>query len=469
MSGFSPKIRFFAFLSLTLTLSFLFSCGDDENLSDLTGIIEFEIDGYTADFTIDQSNFTITNGTDSLPFATDVSALIAVYETVEENTVTVNDVEQENGVTPNDFSSPVNYTVIAEDGTAVIYSVSVNVSLVDPETVSWNKIADEEWEAYEIIRTVFFDDQIFAFGYTKNPGSFASEDIVGTYTSTDGVSWTEVDARDNQYNYVKDESGYLMPQGRSVSIVAFDDKLWSIGGWVIGRRDENGNIPFNDPVKDVWSSADGISWTRNIIEDGFSKREAVTALNYDGKLWVIGGNGVGSFGALGSPLRDVWSSTDGINYDSINANPEFPARTAPAAVVFDNKMWLIGGADGGGVFLNDVWSSTNGVTWTQESAAAGFPVRKAASAFVFNEKLFLLGGEGSEGEQYADMWVSEDGATWTKVADTDVFALPNTFTGRSNFGVAIDGLNIYIIGGKGPIVDGTQTYLSEVWAGKGVE
>ncbi|MEP0368201.1 MAG: DUF6242 domain-containing protein [Cyclobacteriaceae bacterium] len=469
-----PNFRLLAVLTLGLSLSFLFSCNDDdEKLSDLTGLIGFSLDGFTADFTIDQAGLTITNGTDSLPFGTDVTALVAVYETVDENTVTVADVEQESGVTVNDFSSPIDYTVIAEDGTANIYTVSVNVSQVDPETVSWNKVTEEQWDAYEVVRTATVGGNLFVYGYTKNTSSFATTDIVGTYMSSDeGATWTMVDARDTQYNYVDEEEGYLMPQGRSVGMVEdFNGKIWSIGGWARGRQDEEGNRPFDDPVNDVWSSTDGLAWTKHTLVDSitFSAREDVTALNYDSKMWVIGGNGAGFFGALGAPLNDVWSTTDGTTYTQVTESAAFPARTAPASIVFDGKMWIFGGLDGGSVLLNDVWSSTDGATWTEESSAAAFPARKAAEVFAFNGKLFLIGGEGADGVQYADMWVSEDGVTWAEVAETDAFAIPNTFTGRSDFGVIVDGLNIYLIGGKGPIVDEVQTYLSDVWKGKGVE
>ncbi|MEP4599040.1 MAG: DUF6242 domain-containing protein, partial [Cyclobacteriaceae bacterium] len=235
-----PNFRLLAVLTLGLSLSFMFSCNDDdEKLSDLTGLIGFSLDGFTADFTIDQAGLTITNGTDSLPFGTDVTALVAVYETVDENTVTVADVEQESGITANDFSSPIDYTVIAEDGTANIYTVSVNVSQVDPETVSWNKVTEEQWDAYEVVRTATVGGNLFVYGFSKNTSSFATTDIVGTYMSSDeGATWTMVDARDTQYNYVDEEEGYLMPQGRSVGMVEdFNGKIWSIGGWARGRQD----------------------------------------------------------------------------------------------------------------------------------------------------------------------------------------------------------------------------------------
>lgn len=53
----------------------------------------------------------------TVPFGTDLTALVATFEVTEGATVKVGDTDQTSGTTPNDFSSAVTYTLASEDGT----------------------------------------------------------------------------------------------------------------------------------------------------------------------------------------------------------------------------------------------------------------------------------------------------------------------------------------------------------------
>ncbi|MDA3818859.1 MAG: T9SS type A sorting domain-containing protein [Candidatus Delongbacteria bacterium] len=63
---------------------------------------------------IDDVNHTVDI---DVPFGTDVTALVATFELSDDATAEVGGVVQESGVTANDFTTPVTYTVIAQDGT----------------------------------------------------------------------------------------------------------------------------------------------------------------------------------------------------------------------------------------------------------------------------------------------------------------------------------------------------------------
>ena len=63
----------------------------------------------------------------TLPFGTDVTALIATFTHTGED-VTVGAVTQTSGTTANNFTDPVVYTVTAEDGSAAIYTVTVTLA-----------------------------------------------------------------------------------------------------------------------------------------------------------------------------------------------------------------------------------------------------------------------------------------------------------------------------------------------------
>ena len=55
-------------------------------------------------------------------------------------------------------------------------------------------------------------------------------------------------------------------------------------------------------------------------------------------------------------------------------------------------MWVLGGYDGPEIGQNDVWYSTNGMNWTQTTAAAGWSARNAPTSLVYNNKMWVIGG-----------------------------------------------------------------------------
>lgn len=76
-----------------------------------------------------------TTITATVPFGTDVSALVATYTTTGV-AVTVGSSTQMSGVTANSFASPVLYTVHAADGTIQIYTVTVIVALDEAKDIT---------------------------------------------------------------------------------------------------------------------------------------------------------------------------------------------------------------------------------------------------------------------------------------------------------------------------------------------
>ena len=84
--------------------------------SDNTSVLE------DVEATIDGANITLNT-----PFIFDRTNLVASYKTNGKR-LFVNDVEQTSGVSINNFSSPLKYTVISEDGEKKDYTVTVNIS-----------------------------------------------------------------------------------------------------------------------------------------------------------------------------------------------------------------------------------------------------------------------------------------------------------------------------------------------------
>ncbi len=101
-----------------------------QTLSSTAAITDFNIPGALNPGAIDTTNYTI-----SIDFmtGTDVSALVASFTASAGSTVSVSGQEQASGMSVNNFSSPLVYTVLAEDQTtSADWTVTVNfVSLCD--------------------------------------------------------------------------------------------------------------------------------------------------------------------------------------------------------------------------------------------------------------------------------------------------------------------------------------------------
>ena len=188
----------------------------------------------------------------------------------------------------------------------------------------------------------------------------------------------------------------------SHSFVAFDNKMWVLGG-IDGRERA-------DRKNDVWSSVDGTNWTRATSDAGWSGRLSHSSVVFDNKIWVLGGTDVSS------RTNDVWSSVDGTNWtEATDGSRRWSARNSHTSIAFDNKIWVLGGLDGDGNRYNDVWSSVDGTSWTEATdGSARWSARNAHTSTVFDNKIWVLGGSDGN-NRHNDVWSSENGTSWTEV------------------------------------------------------
>lgn len=71
-----------------------------------------------------------------VPYGTDVTKLVAVFEKSPESIVRVNDIVQVSGVSVNDFTNTLKYTVTAQDGSARDYSVTATVEAPEGKQIT---------------------------------------------------------------------------------------------------------------------------------------------------------------------------------------------------------------------------------------------------------------------------------------------------------------------------------------------
>jgi leucine-zipper-like transcriptional regulator 1 len=217
--------------------------------------------------------------------------------------------------------------------------------------------------------------------------------------------------------------------------------------WVIGGYDTANNY-----LNDVWSSTNGVSWT-NVLPDltGGSSTQFIgrvnhTSLVYNNAMWVIGG----ANGLLGGYLNDVWTSTNGSTWTqtaSASSANIFPARSEHTSVVFNNTMWVIGGFNStGSDFLNDVWASTDGASWYEATAGAAFSARQGHASVVFNNAMWVIGGQ-SNSSYLNDVWTSTNGVNWTQVLAYSAGGSATQFTPRNDFTSFVYNNAMWVVGG----------------------
>jgi concanavalin A-like lectin/glucanase superfamily protein len=231
-----------------------------------------------------------------------------------------------------------------------------------------------------------------------NP-SFTPDTNSEVWSSTDGLNWTLVTIAPWERRH---NAGY----------VVFDDKMWIVGG-----DRETGHYQ-----NDVWCSSDGVNWQEVTASVPWANRATQYVLEFDEQIWLMGGQQIFETGVPPGPVvgyNDVWSSVDGATWRQVTAAaPWSPRGLIMGSVVYQNRMWVIGGGEYDiRTFNNDVWNSADGVNWTQVQASAPWSPRQYQNIVVFDNKIWVLaGGDGAQQGGLNDVWYSIDGVQWTQLA-----------------------------------------------------
>jgi 3',5'-cyclic AMP phosphodiesterase CpdA len=202
------------------------------------------------------------------------------------------------------------------------------------------------------------------------------------YNSTDGISWNLVtdnaNLPDNQW-----ETGQY-------TAISYDNKMWmfiaGIGSTNYGKRL-------------VYNSIDGISW--NLVTDNanFPDNQWVTgqytAISYDNKMWMF----ITGIGSTNYGKRLVYNSTDGISWNLVTDNANFPDNQwvtgQYTAISYHNKMWMfIAGIGSTNYGKRLVYNSTDGISWNLVTDNANLPdnqwVTGQYTAISYDNKMWMF-------------------------------------------------------------------------------
>jgi hypothetical protein len=317
----------------------------------------------------------------------------------------------------------------------VLFQLFAFSAQADDRILDWVKVTDKaRWQARDSSGEVVYKDRLWLLGGWFDSFSAPPRDV---WSSHDGKAWNRVTAQ--------------APWKHSdlPMTVVFNDRMWLMGGWF------NGRLPGHSASNEVWSSSDGLTWEQATAAAGWSPRLAAGAVAFKGRLWVLGGTENYYFGDDSSKKNDVWSSADGKNWRRELAFAPWSPRAYHAAVVHDAKLWVLGGGDYVPRYeaRNDVWCSSDGIHWEQITDHAAWAPRIWFSAVVYRERIWVLGGwSNNPSKNWGDVWHSRDGKNWTQLRSNVVWKA------RHEHSAYVLNDRIYVAGGH------AQPLNSEVWS-----
>jgi hypothetical protein len=235
----------------------------------------------------------------------------------------------------------------------------------------------------------------------------------------------------------------------------FQGKMWVMGGWHGGR------LPHASASNSVWSSSDGADWKLEIESAGWSPRMCGGLVVHDDMLFLMGGTQQYYFGDDEDLKNDVWCSRDGKHWERLTDHAPWSPRAYLAPVSLNGRIYVFGGGNylPNEAFHHDVWSSSDGKEWTLETEAAAWAPRIWFTSAVYRGHLWILGGWSSQqttparpGGNFADIWYSRDGETWHE------YNAPVSWAQRHEHSTYVFQDKLWVVAGMKPPLN------NEVWS-----
>ncbi len=353
------------------------------------------------------------------------------------NTVNGVDWVQVTDSTP--WQSNVRHSIAVIDEKIWITSGSyARAAWTSPDGIIWDQVvSDAEWVSDNSKVAVSFNNKLWLVGAAYSGYMPIFKQV---WVSSNGVGWDSPEP----ISSTGQELPYRLRNHRAIE---FNEKLL-----VIAQDTED-----NDNHTEVWVSSDGVGWSQIADSVPWTQRSGYTLTVHQGKLWLIGG-----YDTSYNYLSDVWSSSNGVNWTQETANAPWPGRGDHSALSFDSKLWVMGGQSEStdSYLIDDIWYTEDGENWTQASSNAEWGERGEHASVVFDGKMWVIGGYlGGNWDEMSDMWYSQDGITWTQsvsvsdwasLGDHKVFVLEDKLwlIGEGDVWSSDDGISWMLITGQ---------------------
>ena len=112
--------------------------------------------------------------------------------------------------------------------------------------------------------------------YNEKIWVIAGSNAKDVWSSSDGVNWMK-----------NTENNLLARTGHELTV--YDSKLWVIGGYIPSRVESGVTIEGGFSNDILWTT-DGETWNEIQSQEYFSPRNHFQSVAFDNKLWIIGGN-----------------------------------------------------------------------------------------------------------------------------------------------------------------------------------
>jgi N-acetylneuraminic acid mutarotase len=212
---------------------------------------------------------------------------------------------------------------------------------------------------------------------------------------------------------------------------------------------------------------DNYRWKHITAAADFAPRDGAGALVFQNKMWLLGGwnpNNKEFFPRICN--SEVWSSSDGVKWMLV-CHADWEGRHTAGYAVHRGRMWVVGGDPIQKHYQNDVWSSADGVLWEQATARVPWEQRVLHYTAAFKEKLWVMGGQtlpqfAPEKEAfYNDVWSSADGVNWERVLEHAPWS-PRGLIGGS----VVFKNRVWLLGGGTYDTPGraVREFYNEVWS-----
>lgn len=237
---------------------------------------------------------------------------------------------------------------------------------------NWSLIVPRApWEGRHTAGYVVYGGRMWIIGGDPLRGHYQND----VWNSPDGGHWEKVG-----------DSFPWAPRALHYTLV-FKDKVWVMGGQTLPQFAPEKEAFYND----VWNTGNGVKWTMVLDHAPWSPRGMIGgSVVFKGRMWILGG---GTYDTPAAPARnfynDIWSSADGVHWGKNLDRAPWEPRQYHDVAVFDGRMWILEGWNQKN--RSDVWWSEDGTNWV-ELPASPWPPRHAASVFVYDNALWLVAG-----------------------------------------------------------------------------
>jgi len=210
-------------------------------------------------------------------------------------------------------------------------------------------------------------------------------------------------------------------------------------------------------------------WTCITKQADFAGRDGAGALVFDDRMWLLGGWNPDD--KVNFPLicnSEVWSSRDGKDWKMELLQAPWEGRHCAGYVVHRDLMWIVGGDTNQYHYQDDVWNSDDGIHWRLVTDHVPWHTRAVHYTVAFRDAIWVMGGQRIPKHVpevpeafYNDVWRSEDGIHWERVLEH----APWTERGQIG-GCAVMNGRIWLLGGGTYETPNRpdRVFFDEVWS-----